>query len=55
MLSCAIITNVDQIFLKLLILGGACAARVTVVGSVCLSVNQHLTSGVSVRLENAIT
>ena len=33
----------------------ACAARVTVVGSVCLSVNQHLTSGASVRLENDIT
>ena len=33
----------------------ACAARVTVVGSVCLSVNQHLSSGASVRLENAIT
>ena len=33
----------------------ACAARVTVVGlSVCLSV-QHLTSGASVRLENAVT
>ena len=42
----------------------ACAARVTVVGlsvclpvclSVCLSVSQHLTSGASVRLENAVT
>ena len=29
----------------------ACAARVTV----CLSVSQHLTSGESVRLENAVT
>ena len=38
----------------------ACAARVTVVGlsvclSVCVSVSQHLTSGVSLRLENAVT
>ena len=34
----------------------ACAARVTVVGlSVCLSVSQHLTSGASVRPENAVT
>ena len=37
----------------------ACAVRVTVVGpvclSVCLSVNQHLTSGVPFRPENIIT
>ena len=37
----------------------ACAARVTVVGSVCLSVclsvKSHLTSGASVRPENAVT
>ena len=33
----------------------ACAARVTVVGSVCPSVKSHLTSGASVRLENAAT
>ena len=37
----------------------ACAARVTVVGSVCvcvcLSVKQHLTYGASVRPENAVT
>ena len=40
-----------------------CAARVTIVGSVCLSaylsvcasINQHFTSGVSVRPENDIT
>ena len=31
----------------------ACAARVRL--SVCLSVSQHLTSGASVRLENAVT
>ena len=30
----------------------ACAARVTVVGSVCLSVTLHLTSRMSVRLKN---
>ena len=29
--------------------------RVTVVGSVCLSVKSHLTSGASVRLENLVT
>ena len=38
----------------------ACAARVTVVAvsvcvSVCLSVKSHLTSGPSVRPENAVT
>ena len=40
----------------------ACAARVTVVVvcvcvclSICLSVKSHLTSGTSVRLENAVT
>ena len=35
----------------------ACAARVglSVCLSVCLSVSQHLTSGASVRLENAVT
>ena len=38
----------------------ACAARVTVVVvsvcvSVCLSVKRHLTSGASVRPENAVT
>ena len=33
----------------------ACAARVTVVGSVCVSVKSHLTYGVSVRPENAVT
>ena len=37
----------------------ACAARVTVVGSVCLcvcvSVKSHLTYGASVRPENAVT
>ena len=37
----------------------ACAARVTVVGSVCLSVclsgKSHLTSGASVHPENAVT
>ena len=33
----------------------ACTARVTVVGSVCLSVKSHLTSGASVRPENAVT
>ena len=33
----------------------ACAARVTVVGSVCVSVKSHLTSGASVRPENAVT
>ena len=35
----------------------ACVVRVTVVGSVCLclSVKSHLTCGVSVRLENAVT
>ena len=37
----------------------ACTARLTVVGSVCvdvcLSVKSHLTSGVSVRSENAFT
>ena len=37
----------------------ACATRVTVVGSVCLSVRlsvkPHLTSGASVRPENAVT
>ena len=36
----------------------ACAARVTVVGfvclCVCLSVKSHLTSGASVRLENTV-
>ena len=32
----------------------ACAARVTAIGSVCLCV-QHLTSGASVRPENAVT
>ena len=32
-----------------------CAARVTVVRSVCLSVKSHLTSGASVRPENAVT
>ena len=30
-------------------------ARVTVVGSVCLSVKSHLTYGASVRPENAVT
>ena len=29
--------------------------RVTVVGSVCLSVTSHLTSGASVRPENTVT
>ena len=33
----------------------ACAARVTVVGSVGLSVQSHLVSGASVRPENAVT
>ena len=33
----------------------ACAARVTVVGSVCVSVKSHLTSGASVRPEKAVT
>ena len=33
----------------------ACAARVTVVGSVCVSVKSHLTSEASVRPENAVT
>ena len=39
----------------------ACAARVTVLGSVCvcvfvcLSVKSHLTSGASVRPENTVT
>ena len=33
----------------------ACAARVTVVGSVCLSVKSHLTYGGSVRPETAVT
>ena len=33
----------------------ACAARVTVVGSVCVSVKSHLTYGASVRPENAVT
>ena len=33
----------------------ACAARVTVLGSVCLSVKSHLTYGASVRPENAVT
>ena len=33
----------------------ACAARVTVVGSVCVSVKSHLTSGVSVRPETSVT
>ena len=35
----------------------ACAARVTVVGSVCVcvSVKSHLTYGASVRLENVVT
>ena len=33
----------------------ACTARVTVVGSVCLSVKSHLTYGASVRPENAVT
>ena len=33
----------------------ACAARVTVVGCVCVSVKSHLTYGASVRPENAVT
>ena len=33
----------------------ACAARVTVVGSVCVSVKSHLTYGASFRPENAVT
>ena len=33
----------------------ASAARVTVVGSVCVSVKSHLTSGASVRPESAVT
>ena len=33
----------------------ACAARVTVVGSVCVSVKSHLTYGASVRPKNAVT
>ena len=33
----------------------ACAGRVTVVGSVCLSVKSHLTYGASVHPENAVT
>ena len=33
----------------------ACAARVTVVGSVCASVKSNLTSGASVRPENFVT
>ena len=33
----------------------ACAARVTVVGSVCLSVKSHLTYGASVRPEIDVT
>ena len=33
----------------------ACAARVTVVGSVCVSVKSHLTSGASVRPETSVT
>ena len=32
----------------------ACAARVTVLGSVCLSVKSHLTSGVSVHPKNTV-
>ena len=32
-----------------------CAARVTVFGSVCLSVKSHLTYGASVRPENVFT
>ena len=32
-----------------------CAVRVSIVGSVCLSVKSHLTYGVSVRPENAVT
>ena len=33
----------------------ACAARVTVLGSVCVSVKSHLTYGAPVRPENAVT
>ena len=52
-----------QIFLLTTSAGGifnprrACAARVTVVGCVCvcLSVKKHLTYGASVRPENAVT
>ena len=33
----------------------ACTARVTVLGRVCVSVKSHLTSGASVRPENAVT
>ena len=33
----------------------ACAAKVTVLRSVCLSVKSHLTYGASVRPENAVT
>ena len=33
----------------------ACPARVTVLGSVCLSVKSHLTYGASIRSENAVT
>ena len=33
----------------------ACAARVTVVGSVCVSVKSNLTPGASVRPENTVT
>ena len=33
----------------------ACAARVTVVGSVCVSVKSHLTSRASVRPETSVT
>ena len=38
-------------------LAKVCAARVTVVGSVCVcvSVKSHLTSGVSLRPENTVT
>ena len=44
-----------QVMLAIINPRRACAARVTVVGSVCVSVKSHLTSGASVRPENAVT
>ena len=59
----ASIPEVNQCACKFINPWCACTARVTVVGSVCLSlclcvcvsVNLHLTSGVSVRPENTVT
>ena len=42
-------------YMYLINLWRACAVRVTVVGTVYVSINQHLTSGVSVHPENVIT